>query len=227
MPAFSNMSSAFACSHHRLSQHFVCRHLRLFKAHHDGRERRSRLMAPLDAVEARGHRDSLAGIKVRVGFNASAIPASSLSISRVKRPNRRTADDGAYRSSSANPRGRIWRACGLATFSPIASARFPTIPTQRMAACLAPSSTRAGVALFSTSAMAWARSHSRRRGDARQRLHARLHFERRACALHRWARFRSSDDDVEIFCLGMPLVEVIRAATEIRPKLCGAAISAL
>ena len=34
--------------------------------------------------------------------------------------------------------------------------------------------------------------------DARQWVRARLHLERRSCALHRRARFRSSDDDVEV-----------------------------
>ena len=48
-----------------------------------------RLMAPIDAVEvARAHRDTIGGIKVRVGKHASQDPAPSRSISPSSSPRR-------------------------------------------------------------------------------------------------------------------------------------------
>ncbi len=87
-----------------------------------------RLMAPAEAVEVvNANRDTIVGVKVRVGLHASqysgVIP---LDIAATDRGRTRSADDGPYRSSSADARGRSGEAPAWRYSDPL----FPPIPEQ-------------------------------------------------------------------------------------------------
>jgi len=92
-----------------------------------------RLMAPLDAVEAaEQNRDTLAGFKVRVGFNASGnsgiVP---LDIARQAAEQVGNAHDGSHRRSSADAGGRAGAHAARRHPDPLFPGRFRTIPIAR------------------------------------------------------------------------------------------------
>ena len=159
-----------------------------------------RLMAPIDAVEvARANRDTIVGIKVRVGFHASQnsgiVP---LDIALKVAEETGLPMMAHIDVSAADARGSARAAPARRHSHPL----LPPVPQQ-------PGDRRRRRAPGRDRG-AQARGHLRHRpwhgifrvqdraDDARQRLCARLHIERRSCALHRWAGFRSPHDDVEV-----------------------------